>query len=251
MTEGFFQPRNSDREEIFSLLLACFPEDSRAFLEAVTEKVFTPEESLGIRVGGKIAVFVLLPRFQLSDGRSFGYVYCLCTDENFRGRGLMRKLLARGEELCLARGDSFTALIPADEKLALTYQRLGYVPISYCEKKSGLSSAIGGRKATSEDIPLLNSLYEAEFGSALHIRRSPQLWQKLMELYGADGGGIFTDGRTYVFAEKREKGFCIREKAGETPDFSRDCLLPAKSGIPRVLARGYTGEVPLLNLLFD
>ena len=204
-----------------------------------------------LRTDGVVSAAVLLPRFRLSDGRSFGYVYCLCTSPDFRGMGLMRQLLSNAESLSASRNDSFIALVPADEKLALTYSKMGYRPISFVRTKGIPSDFPFERRAAEDDIPLLTRLYETEFSSAPHIVRTPKLWKTLMALYSADGGGIFIRNGGYLFAEKHSDGFIIREAAGTELPNGAGFRLPAPSGIPGVFAKGCSGDAPLLNLLFD
>lgn len=244
-------PKSSDVQAVKELVFRCFPEDSGEFLSAVFENVFTPEETLILRTDGVVSAAVMLPRFRLSDGRDFGYVYCLCTSPDFRGKGLMRRLLTEAEKFCAARNDSFVALVPADEKLAVTYSKMGYDPLTFSRAEGFPSDIHFERRATEKDIPLLCRLYGDEFASALHIARSPKLWKTLIDLYSADGGGIFIHNGGYLFAESHGNGFIIRETAGTDAPANAGVRLPAFSGAPRVFAKGYSGDPPLLNLLFD
>ena len=54
------------------------------------------------------------------------YIYALCTSPAYRGRGYMRELLAVAKNHFSNFGYKFFMLLPADEKLAETYRRIGF-----------------------------------------------------------------------------------------------------------------------------
>lgn len=236
MTEG----------ELFDLFCTCFPHDSPEFISEVINKVAAPDITLALP-----GAAVLVPRFNLSNGQSFGYVYCLCTAPEHRGKGLMSRLLSLAEELCAARGDSFVALVPASPELGLTYGRRGYRPVGFRKTGGVPAPTLPGRRATERDIPALNRFYEEEFGNTVHVRRDEKLWKTLMALYSADGGGIFLSDGGYLFAEAAEGGLVIREKAGTPLPDRAAFALPAAAGTPHVLAKGNICPGLELNLLFD
>lgn len=240
-----------DKNALFSLLERCFPEDSTDFRNAVIERLFRPEETLVVRDGEKLVSAVMLPRFTLDSGETFGYIYCLCTVPEYRGMGLMRRLMDSAHEFCARRGDAFTALVPADAGLALTYGKMGYVPAGFCLSGEKPGPKPRGRPGEFSDIPFLNALYEREFAAAGHIGRDERLWKTLMALYGADGGGIRVFDGGYLMLERMGEELRIREKAGEVPPAGGSFLLPSLDGTPRVFARGAGERKLLLNLLFD
>ena len=57
---------------------------------------------------------------------SAAYLYAVATDEDYRGQGLCRALLAFAEKELKKRGTEAVLLVPADEGLAAMYERLGY-----------------------------------------------------------------------------------------------------------------------------
>lgn len=249
-----FEPdtaESRDRDALFSLFERCFPEDSPEFRSAVMERLFRPEETLVVRDGEKPASAVMLPRFTLTGGETFGYVYCLCTGPEYRGMGLMRRLMDSAHEFCARRGDAFTALVPADAGLALTYGKMGYAPAGFCLSGEKPGPEPGGRPGSFSDIPFLNALYEREFAAAEHVGRDGKLWETLMALYGADGGGIRVFDGGYLMLERMGGELRIREKAGEVPPTGGSFLLPGLDGTPRFFARGAGERKLLLNLLFD
>lgn len=54
------------------------------------------------------------------------YIYALCTSPAYRGRGLMRELITAAREHFNRFGYKYFMLLPADEKLADTYKRMGF-----------------------------------------------------------------------------------------------------------------------------
>ena len=92
------------------------------------------------------------------------YAYGVCTRPDHRGRGIFTKIMQKCELEAERAGADFICLIPATERLADTYSRMGYFKkLSLCdsEDKRGaaiFSASLGFREfATPDtaDAPLL------------------------------------------------------------------------------------------------
>lgn len=54
------------------------------------------------------------------------YLYAACTDEDYRGQGLMSKLIKEAQTVAAERGYSYIFLLPAEDSLYQYYEKYGY-----------------------------------------------------------------------------------------------------------------------------
>lgn len=260
-----------DTAALAALYAECFP-DSPGFRRRVFELIYPNCETLvwADEADGSISSMVFLPQLRLSDGRTAGYIYALCTRPQRRGRGLMTQMLDAAHRLCAARGNPLTLLVPASARLFETYARFGYAPLSFLncfEVSAGNGPAL--RRAVPADFQRIDRIYRAQSPGQLRLVRPALLYQTLDALYGGNGGGFYVnDSGGYVFIDA-EDGITVREAAAlddlpsllraVPPLFGLDrvvCRLPAASGTPYVCARNFWPDgvfpsVSLINLLFD
>lgn len=62
------------------------------------------------------------------ESHSCGYVYAVCTDPGYRGRGICKHLMDYIHQSCRF---AYTALVPAEESLFAFYEKLGYTTCFY------------------------------------------------------------------------------------------------------------------------
>jgi len=110
------------REQILSLWQTCFEDEAEI-----------PQEFMQIRDahvqsiecdGKAVAMAGVIP-VRLGE-LSGSYLYAVCVDPTYRGRGLFRSIMRLCEENARERGESFLCLIAADDALVQTYRRMGY-----------------------------------------------------------------------------------------------------------------------------
>lgn len=260
-----------DAPALAALYAECFA-DNPGFVRRVFELIYPRCETLvwEDEADGTLCSMAILPQFRLSDGRTAGYIYALCTRTQCRGRGLMIRMLDAAHRLCEARGDNFTLLVPASQKLFETYARFGYAPLNFLDSFE-ISAGEGPvlRRATAIDFQRIDRIYRTQSAGQLRIFRPSILYRTLDALYHESGGGFYVGGNGgYVFIDA-EDGITVREAAdlSDLPALLRavpslfgvervSCRLPAASGTPYVCARGLgAGDAfrvfPLINLLFD
>ncbi len=143
-----------------------------------------------------VAVSELLA-FPLShNGTRALYLYAIATDAEMRGKGYMSALLENVEEWAADNGYSYTLLIPASERLAQSYARLGYA-----EKiiiTAGAYPDTPGKISASADIPLYD--FDGDFS---RLCKDCALMPRSLEyainsypasrLYLTDGGWVLTN----------------------------------------------------------
>lgn len=69
---------------------------------------------------------------------AFGYyIYGVCVAPDRRGRGLFRAVMEKAETLANERGATFVCLVPGNDRLAVTYKKMGYI-LEVSQKNEGL-----------------------------------------------------------------------------------------------------------------
>lgn len=122
----FTLAKKADLPRLTKLWATCFgddPKEIQCFWSATFHRiqVYTAQE------GNKIASMACVIPTQFVDeegeSHSCGYIYAVCTDPHYRGRGICQSLMEHIHKNC---GYVYTALVPAEETLFVFYQKLGY-----------------------------------------------------------------------------------------------------------------------------
>ncbi len=142
--------------------------DSDDYIKLFFEKKYRDEETLLYVENSKVLSMLFFLRYNMKVYENIypsGYICGAATLPEYRGKGLMDSLLKRSFDIMLKRGDFFSVLIPAEDKLYGFYSRYGYHPIF----KRGFSVYVKKPKymgndslsiSQSEDISRINSLYQ-------------------------------------------------------------------------------------------
>ena len=110
-----------DKIELFSL---CFGDSEESVSEffAIDDVITLTEYAQKTLV----AMASLVPLTTDSGMRGF-YAYGVCVHPHHRGKGAFRRIMSSCEAYAKECGADFVCLIPADERLAESYIRMGYV----------------------------------------------------------------------------------------------------------------------------
>lgn len=103
--------------------------DSDAYISLMFDTYFNPDLTVYHEVDNDIVSALLgIPyTFNFGDTKLTGLYLCgLATQENFRGQGIMTKLIKEINKKASERGYSFTFLIPASDSLINYYSEHGY-----------------------------------------------------------------------------------------------------------------------------
>lgn len=129
------------------------------------------------------------------------YLYAVCTQPPYRGRGYSRAVMSCAEQLLKAEGCDFAFLRPADDGLAAMYQKFGYhmtltnaetqikAKPQRCTKIQPLSASAYlqmRRQLLSDsyiDWPLSAIRYAAQLGDLLRLEQDGQLAIAAVERY--------------------------------------------------------------------
>ncbi len=121
-------PRVDEYEALKRLWLKNF-DDAPSVVERFFENAVTPENVVAA-FSGDIAVSVLytVEGTITNNGADYKglYIYAVCTDPDFRGRGLMRKCFDFLFEISKERGVDYFFLVPAEKNLFTMYEKLGF-----------------------------------------------------------------------------------------------------------------------------
>lgn len=115
--------RDAERE-MCGIWRDCFPSDGER--DAMLFCRHSGAEALLLRAGGRTAGGCGIVPLTAGELRG-GYIFALGVLSAYRGRGGMRLLLAAAREHGAEHGLDFLALVPADDGLARTYSRCGFV----------------------------------------------------------------------------------------------------------------------------
>lgn len=145
------------------------------------------------------------------DGLDFGgvrtsYIFALCTQPEFRGRGLGEAVLRETARRAFERGAGLVCLHPASESLAGWYSRLGLETLSRVSlepAERGASGALSLETADAGEYAALRS--GAPPGAPEALLRAQELF------YSGDDGGLFALKGGCVCVQRTENGPEIRE----------------------------------------
>ena len=131
-------PLPEDREEMISLWQTTF-QDSDEFAEMFFSRVYKPENTLVIKIDGKIVSAMQMIPYKIKNGGDIipsAYVCGVCTLTFERGKGLMKILMNEAMDEMRRKGNIISTLIPAHPWLFDIYKKFGYIyPANYSIEK--------------------------------------------------------------------------------------------------------------------
>lgn len=119
------------KEKVRQLWEQCF-HDSPAFTDLYFRTRYSNEANIAIQSGESvIAALQMLPYPMTFCGKTINtsYISGACTHPDFRGKGVMRELLAESFGRMHTQGVLLSTLIPAEPGLFDYYTRSGYAPV--------------------------------------------------------------------------------------------------------------------------
>lgn len=121
---------SEDKEKQLSTLWQSIFNEDEFVTNLFFDKVYTICQNPFIEENGKILSSAFLIPCEIAEYKGF-YVYCAFTHSEYRGKGLMAKVLSSADEICQKNGSDFLLLVPAERSLFNFYAKFGYVPFGY------------------------------------------------------------------------------------------------------------------------
>lgn len=192
---------------------AVFPEDTPEFLDYYYTEKTKDNEIYVIEDAGKIVSMIQLNPYYMRVGNEVfltHYIVAVATEEGYRHRGLMRKLMEAVLQVLKDKGEPFTFLMPANEVI---YQPFGFEVICrQSEEKVFGKPCTDGRveitKAGLTDCPEIAGLAnEVLRRYDVATQRDAAYYERLLSELQSEGGDIFLTKR-----QGRIEGICSYSK---------------------------------------
>lgn len=124
---------DSDRKQQTALWLSCFG-DTKQGVDAFYGNCGKTARSL-VALDGEtlVSMLYLLPAALKIGGRTFSaeYVFAACTAPDYRGQGIMARLLEKAARSAEENGTDYLFLVPAEPSLYDYYRKFGYQTAFY------------------------------------------------------------------------------------------------------------------------
>lgn len=126
----------SKKKDIIKIWSECFPSDSPRWRRMFFDAVYVDDEALTLSdpdTEQTVSSLLLLSYAMTFQGSTVGmaYIYGAGTLRKFRARGYMSRLMRMALREASDRGDTFAALIPANETLRRYYARFGFSTVFF------------------------------------------------------------------------------------------------------------------------
>lgn len=121
---------SENKEKQLSTLWQSMFDEDEFVTKLFFEKVYDICQNPFIEESGEILSSAFLIPCEISEYKGF-YVYCAFTHNEYRGKGLMAKVLKSADEILQKTGSDFLWLVPAEKSLFDFYGKFGYVPFGY------------------------------------------------------------------------------------------------------------------------
>lgn len=202
----FGSPRllcGEEKRECRSLWEKIFAEDSSSFLDYYDRWKYTDNECYGIYAGDTLISMVQLNpyRMEVRPGGTSGhtvesrYIIAVATREEYRHRGLMRRLLHRSLEDMRKKNMPFVFLMPASEAIYYPFGFRFFYEMNTGRLKTEEPvpcSRLKARLAEASDIPALvrlaEKLQDGQFD--FYTKRDNHYFEMLFDELASEGGGL-------------------------------------------------------------
>ena len=200
---------------------SVFAEDTKAFLDYYYQIKIRENEIYVIDEDNKIrAMLQLNPyRMQMEDAKfRTHYIIAVATEEAYRGRGMMRRLLLEAMQDMYKKKEPFTFLMPAAEAIYLPYdfryiyrQKQIQTVGAQCERTFTV------REAEATDAGKLAAFARKQIADEYQVYavRNKAYYETMVLEQKSEAGGVkmVYDGRKLVgiFAYDNEDGLAVRE----------------------------------------
>ena len=263
MNEFFLRPTvEDDIEQIIKIWNEAFG-DSEEFILALKENCRLIQNGVCAESDGKGRAFMFSFDGLEFGGKAASYIYGLCTQVEYRRKGMGKALVIYAAQQAADRGAELVFLRPADKKLEAWYA-------------ASLNARPFAPIATKKLIPSLSPEFAAVEISADEYfeKRLGDSWKLSSEILFAEsivhrfyGGAFLRCGECYVCAEKCGDGLYLREIIGRETSLAISAAaekfgakevfipLPSSEGLPLMFIPPFSQEnistIPLMPFTLD
>lgn len=181
--------------------------DDYEYIDEFFRKAFEKQNALCICDGESVVSALYLIENSISkDGNLYKayYVYAVATHPQYRGRGLMRALVEKADDIARQRDVSYLFLVPGNESLYEMYEKFGYKKGFFCSE-----TVVKG------SVPKNSDASQLDYTSYLKCHDSFPLNESV--IFGEKGFNIFLssegEGMRSVYIENI--GYCVYEKTAD------------------------------------
>lgn len=218
------QPTLADRSALSEIWSVCFG-DSDSYINFFLDNAFDPAGCFVWDEGGRpVAVlYVSFADFVTKNKiEPIMYIYAAATLPQFRGRGIMSRLIDAAAAHAASKGCIFTFLLPASDSLYNYYGKLGF-ETAFKIKKAVLSRKSLEKYACPQGVEIKTTDKEKIYKLRLNFFRPAVQWRKKELFYALSewqftGGDVLCFDGGYALCRKREGAVLVKEACG---DFSK------------------------------
>lgn len=178
--------KNEDIAQIRELWDISFPNEDE-FTNFFFENVFIAENTIVYKENNEIIAMLQIIYNDSSFGQ-VGYIYGVCTHPDYRGKGLMSKLLNFTFSYLKDKGHKYTIIVPAEEYLFDIYAKFDFKSSLKVRKSSFISSNVSTVKQqdlTCKDIPRLIEIYDEINKGEFYLVRDFKYYKTQIDLYSS------------------------------------------------------------------
>ena len=209
LENGLFFEIKSVKETDTELWRRCFF-DKKEDIEKASSALASDSFCASITVDGRTASQFIGVESTLCGKRGI-YIYALCTDECYRGKGYMKRLVELSFNYSKARGYEFLWLFPANEKLEEAYKKLGFsLPLSV-----GASPVINSREDffLSLEAPLELIAFDGDYMKLYELSNKLLPFDAFVYALESIGGAVSV---SYILNNGKKDGYIISDKNSES-----------------------------------
>jgi Predicted acetyltransferase involved in intracellular survival and related acetyltransferases len=207
----------------------CFPKDSRVFIDFYFDKVYRNEAALIYLEEEKVLASFLIIPYPIKNQEQIklaGYISGAMTHPDYRGIGIMSKILEYSFVFMQEKGYEYSFLIPQEEWLFDYYARFGYeraFPSSYIESPFVETKPQQSNILRDKTIRIYNNLTEIDLSdffitysrfltqnNPVILKTKEQLSTILEDLFD-EKGNLFTNDWGVAFCLKERSRVLIKE----------------------------------------
>lgn len=240
-------------KECFKRLFREGFDESPQWLERFCENVYRDEDFITAETDGRPASGLLLSAYTLSYlGTTLptGYISCVATAREHRGKGLMHELMRKALNIAAERGLAICSLVPASDRLYFLYDGFGFATVHYVDERRYTSlhrfATPEGFEAVAPTWELLHALELKSASTVLHSRRD---FANIMWDLEMDGGMAAAaegpDGvRAAAFATASAEAVTVKYLAADSEEAAEAVLaqLRGSYGERRMVVWASPGE---------